>query len=475
MIEIEEVPELRAPVLIAAFEGWNDAADAASSAVDHLAEVWHARVVAAIDPEDFYDFQVNRPSVGSERRRHAPDHLAVDPAVGLLAARRRCATSSCCAASSRTCAGGSSAPSCWPRPRSSAPSSWSRSGALLADTPHTRPVPVSGTATEPEIADRLKLEQSNYEGPTGIVGVFQDACDPGRHAGRLVLGGRPALRRAAAVPQGDARAARSGRGPARGEHPARATSPRRPAPGSAASTSSSEEDEEIGDYVRALEETRDTAELPEASGEAIAREFERYLKRRETDTGLTVGRPGCVDVHDARGRGSESAALCALPTAAVRCARASGRPGTFARASRHALGVSRGSVWTPIASWRSADAQGSCDGPAGRTRRLHDERPQRPAAACRSEQDAEAGVEQVADRALAGAVASIVAEPPGGPRVDGGEGRGCVEVVGERGADGVRASSADVVVRRGGGAARQVARRCWAAVRSSSVHSQSER
>src|SRR3954452_24887704 len=65
VIEIEEVPELRAPVLIAAFEGWNDAADAASSAVDHLAEVWHARVVAAIDPEDFYDFQVNRPSVAT--------------------------------------------------------------------------------------------------------------------------------------------------------------------------------------------------------------------------------------------------------------------------------------------------------------------------------------------------------------------------------------------------------------------------
>ena len=49
-------------------------------------------------------------------------------------------------------------------------------GALLADTPHTRPIPVSGTATEPDLADRLKLEQSNYEGPTGIVGVFQDAC-----------------------------------------------------------------------------------------------------------------------------------------------------------------------------------------------------------------------------------------------------------------------------------------------------------
>ena len=66
-------------MLIAAFEGWNDAADAASSVVDHLIEVWNARVVAAIDPEDFYDFQVNRPAVGTDEDGHAPDHLAVAP------------------------------------------------------------------------------------------------------------------------------------------------------------------------------------------------------------------------------------------------------------------------------------------------------------------------------------------------------------------------------------------------------------
>ena len=65
MIEIEEVPELRSPILIAAFEGWNDAADAASAVIDHLMRVWRARVVAAIDPEEFYDFQMNRPVVGT--------------------------------------------------------------------------------------------------------------------------------------------------------------------------------------------------------------------------------------------------------------------------------------------------------------------------------------------------------------------------------------------------------------------------
>ena len=70
MIEIEDFPPLRSPVLIAAFEGWNDAADAASSVIDHLIRVWGARVVAAIDPEEFYDFQMNRPVVGTNEQGH---------------------------------------------------------------------------------------------------------------------------------------------------------------------------------------------------------------------------------------------------------------------------------------------------------------------------------------------------------------------------------------------------------------------
>ena len=72
MIEIEDAPDLVDPVVIAAFEGWNDAADAASGVVDHLIRVWNARIVGAIDPEDFYDFQVNRPTVGTDERRLPP-------------------------------------------------------------------------------------------------------------------------------------------------------------------------------------------------------------------------------------------------------------------------------------------------------------------------------------------------------------------------------------------------------------------
>ncbi len=89
------------PVVIAAFEGWNDAADAASSAVDHLMRVWNARIVGAIDPDEFYDFQVNRPMVGTDRPGTGG---SPGPARRSRSPRRptSTATSSCCAASSRT-------------------------------------------------------------------------------------------------------------------------------------------------------------------------------------------------------------------------------------------------------------------------------------------------------------------------------------------------------------------------------------
>ena len=281
MIEIEVVPPLRSPVLIAAFEGWNDAADAASGVVDHLLEVWHGRVVAAIDPEEFYDFQMNRPVVGTNeqgnRRITWPStQLSVCSPPGALRDvillrgiepnmrwRQFCAELLVGAQELDT-------------------GLVVTLGALLADTPHTRPIPVSGTATEPEVADRLKLEQSKYEGPTGIVGVFQDACtqadmpvvsfwaavphyvaQPPCPKATLALIGQLEDLLEISIPLADL--PEESRAWERGVDEL------------------AEEDEEIGDYVRALEETRDTADLPEASGEAIAREFERYLKRRETD------------------------------------------------------------------------------------------------------------------------------------------------------------------------------------------------
>ena len=70
MIEFDDVQDLVSPVVIAAFEGWNDAADAASGLVDHLMEQWKAEVIGAIDPEEFYDFQVNRPVISTDHNGH---------------------------------------------------------------------------------------------------------------------------------------------------------------------------------------------------------------------------------------------------------------------------------------------------------------------------------------------------------------------------------------------------------------------
>ena len=278
MIEIEEMEPLDDPVVIAAFQGWNDAADAASAVVDHLMSVWDARVVGAIDPDEFYDFQMNRPGTALDDRGHRritwpSTQLAVASPPGLgrdvvlirgiepnMRWRQFCAELLAACDDLET-------------------TLVITLGALLADTPHTRPVPVTGTATEPELVDRLKLEPSSYEGPTGIVGVFQDACDrvdmpavgywaavphyvaePPCPKATLALLGQLEELLQVSIPLGDlpedARAWQRG------------------------VDELAEEDEGIADYVRALEESRDTAELPEASGEAIAREFERFLRRR---------------------------------------------------------------------------------------------------------------------------------------------------------------------------------------------------
>jgi len=171
----EPLDDLVDPILIAAFEGWNDAADAASSTLDRLISEWDAEVVAELDPEDYYDFQLTRPhiSVDGDGTR-----LLSWPTTRVLVARPPGATRDIVLL------------------RGVEPNlRWRQFceevlevaealgvqlvvalGALLADTPHTRPVPVTGTVSDPELGERLGLEQSRYEGPTGITGVFQDAC-----------------------------------------------------------------------------------------------------------------------------------------------------------------------------------------------------------------------------------------------------------------------------------------------------------
>ncbi|MEU5975375.1 PAC2 family protein [Streptomyces sp. NPDC047315] len=312
MVELEGVPELIDPVMVAAFEGWNDAGDAASTAVAHLEREWKGEVFAALDAEDYYDFQVNRPTVfldGGARK-------ITWPTTRLSVVRV-----------------GGDKPRDLVLVRGIEPSMRWRSfcneilgiahelgvemvvilGALLGDTPHTRPVPVSGITSDPDLARTMNLEETRYEGPTGIVGILQEACT---HAGV------PAVSLWAAVPHYVSQPPNPkatlallnrledliGLHIPLGELPEDARAWQLGVDQLAA------EDSEVAEYVQTLEEARDTAELPEASGEAIAREFERYLRRRDGGPGTgpgivadggeggpTAGGPGAPYLRDTSG------------------------------------------------------------------------------------------------------------------------------------------------------------------------------
>jgi hypothetical protein len=279
VIEFEDLPKLQNPVVLAAFEGWNDAAEAATSALDHLHEIWEASHIGALDPEEFYDFQVNRPTVGFDslgnRQLSWPTtelSLARLPHQDLILVRgiepnirwRKFATdllTACDELGAQMVV---------------------TLGALLADVPHTRPIPVTGTATDPELTETLNLERSTYEGPTGIVGVLQDACQ------QL---GIPAVSYWASVPHYVAqppcpKASLSLIGKVESLLGCTVDLKELPEDSRAWERGVNElasDDEEIAEYVKALEESRDAADLPEASGEAIAMEFERYLKRRDEE------------------------------------------------------------------------------------------------------------------------------------------------------------------------------------------------
>lgn len=164
-------PELTRPVVVAAFTGWNDAGDAASTALRTMIESWGAVPLAEIDPEVFTDFATVRPQVRLDAERH---RSIVWPTVGVWSAslpgsdvvlvlgpepalRWRLFTEQITGIARRVDA-----------------TMAITLGALLADVPHSRPVPLIGTATDESLLDRFELAPSQYEGPTGIVGVLHD-------------------------------------------------------------------------------------------------------------------------------------------------------------------------------------------------------------------------------------------------------------------------------------------------------------
>lgn len=278
-----DIARLRNPWMVAAFEGWNDAADAATSTVDHLLEEWDAEIFAELDPQEFYDFQAVRPVIAPSENgardivwptptlylarppRHDRDVLllrAVEPNYRWQAF--------CAAVVELAQAAGVH--------------ELITLGALLADTPHTRPVPVTGSTNDPVLMERLSLDQSRYSGPIGITTVLSDVAaraglatagiwaavphyvaEPPCYKATLGLLGALEDAIGLGLPQGVLRemseAWQRGADDLMGQ------------------------DEDLLEYVRTLENERDAGELPEASGDAIAREFERYLRRRPTEDG----------------------------------------------------------------------------------------------------------------------------------------------------------------------------------------------
>jgi predicted ATP-grasp superfamily ATP-dependent carboligase len=284
-LRIASKPELRDPVLITAFRGWNDGGQGASLAGGYLAKTWAAARFAEIEPEGFFDFQATRPHVslvdGRTRRIDWPDNafyhshipgLERDAVLMLgIEPNLRWQTFTDLITGHAQELGVQLVVTL---------------GSLLADVPHTRPSPVTGGATDPELIERLGLQRSRYEGPTGIVGVLHDACS---------RAGLPSVSLWAAVPH----------------YVSLAPSPRAALAlcerlgdilGTGIDTEELDEaaeryneqvseavaaDEETAAYVAELEQRADVLEDEEnlPSGDTLAAELTRFLRERERGNG----------------------------------------------------------------------------------------------------------------------------------------------------------------------------------------------
>jgi proteasome assembly chaperone (PAC2) family protein len=276
-------PELRRPVLVAAFRGWNDGGQGATLGGGYLARQWGAESFAEIDPEDFYDFQAVRPQVSLEEgltRKlewpantflHAPIPDLDRDAVILLGVEPnlRWKTYSRLVLELAQDLG---------------VELFVTLGSLLADVPHTRPAPVSAAASDPGLVEELGVEPSRYEGPTGIVGVLLDAC---RQAGI------PSVSLWAAVPHyvslapsPRAALALSRRlGELVGTDIDLAELEQAAEEYNEQVTEAVASDSETAAYVEELERRVDLMEAAEdlPSGESLAAELTRFLREREED------------------------------------------------------------------------------------------------------------------------------------------------------------------------------------------------
>jgi len=264
-------------VLIAAFEGWNDAGDAATAAVGHMALSWGARPFASIDPEEFFDFTLTRPQIRLDddelRQIHWPSNellWANPPGSGGVVLLNGTEPQLKWRTFSAQVLEVANVLNC---------RLVVTLGALLADVAHTRPTPIYGNAYSPEVIDRLGLEASGYEGPTGIVGVLHVECrDAGVDSASLWAAvpsyapSMPSPKAALALVERSTDLVGSAIGidelmGATTEYEERLTG-------------LVNEDDATADYVTQLEDTYDRDQLESNSGDELVEEVERFLREQ---------------------------------------------------------------------------------------------------------------------------------------------------------------------------------------------------
>lgn len=273
------LPELHDPVLVLAFEGWNDAGDAATGAIDHLLEIWDSEVLGEVDPEEFYDFSVHRPEIAFD---DDGTRQIVFPTTRLFLAKPP------------------KAPRSIVLMRGVEPNNRWRAftedvvgimreldiqlvvalGAMLAETPHTRPIPVHTSSSNPDLQTRFDCVASRYEGPTGIVGMIAAACDAVKIPVVSLWAEVPHYYSQPPSPKGSLALVTTLENIldveiAVGDLPEEAHAWEADVDELAA------DNEEVTGYVAQLELSHDAKTPEQASGDEIAREFERYLRRRE--------------------------------------------------------------------------------------------------------------------------------------------------------------------------------------------------
>lgn len=271
-------------IIVAAFDGWNDAGEAASGAVEQLRQNSAYEPVSSVDPELYFDYQYTRPNLKTKadgsRGLEWPEATLYRPTAS------------------------SDGPELWLLTGVEPARAWRAFvaefidvalredvtglvtlGSMMSDVPHTRPIAISATSDNHAVSEDLALTEATYEGPVGILSVLQDAAE---------TAGLPTASLWASVPHYVASQAPSPKATLalieRLELLTRASVPHgslhtEAAAWEASIDAAAAEDEEMREYIRLLEENRDTVDAPEASGDAIARAFEKYLNRDDRGKG----------------------------------------------------------------------------------------------------------------------------------------------------------------------------------------------